>query len=295
MKWFPGMPTIREVTDRTDTGIVLWRGPSAIGNGADVIALATFRSDNRKIGNMAQIWILPASESSLSALQHGRNSAVCGWCELQGRPVRNAQTGRVKMVDRVCYVNVGQAPGQLWRKLRAGGYPEASAHRNDLDLFCGRDVRLGAYGDPAALPIELLESIVDRAANWTGYSHSLFDVARTDAQRAESLARLLMCSTHNSAQTVEARRRGWRYFAAIPSDRLDSPGSLSIIADSVECPAYTHGVQCADCTLCKGTSLKARSVHVIAHAKTGINLSRVVDRSEEQQAQGVAWFAKPVS
>jgi len=84
-----------------------------------------------------------------------------------------------------------------------------------------------------------------------------------------------MCSTHTPAQTREAQRRGWRYFEAVREDQNPT-------LDSIECPHYSHGVQCADCHLCKGGALQARSVHVIAHAKVGLNLGNVQRKQSEQ-------------
>src|SRR6056297_2847329 len=131
---------------RRPIGFEVYRGPSALGGG-DVVGILSLASRNRKTGNMAQLWILPADRSPLDALQAGENHGACGDCPLQG--VYDGGAGR--MTGRVCYVNVGQAPAGVWRAFRAGRYPRYR-RRVDAELLADRSIRLGAYGDPAALP-----------------------------------------------------------------------------------------------------------------------------------------------
>lgn len=242
-------------------GIVVYRGPSELGGG-NVVAIITFRTENRKIGKMAQLWILPDNGlSPLAAVQAGQNQSACGNCALQGQ--WDAILGKVR--NRVCYVNLGQGPRSIHSALSKGRYPAVSLERA-LELIRGLKLRLGAYGDPAALPIDLIEALVSVSSGHTGYSHQLFWI---DRPKAERLAKLVMVSCHNRAQLEEAQRRNWRAFAVVTeSQRAQS-------TDLVECPAYTRGISCEQCLLCRGASLKARSVFVIAHAAVGSNLPAV--------------------
>lgn len=247
-------------------GFILYEGPSEIGLG-DIVCIATLESANIKTGNMVQVWILPKSVDPLEALHTEQNGAACGTCPLQGTwdPVKG------KLVDRVCYVNVGQAPKQVYRSYENGRYPVYD-HNRDSVLLRSREIRIGAYGDPAAVPTELVKYLATIGESWTGYSHQLFTI---DRDRANELAKILMVSCHTKAQDAEAKRRGWRTFTAI--DPRQTPP-----ADSIECPNYTHGVQCADCRLCQGTAKQAKSVFVIAHAKVGANLPNVQAKQGEQ-------------
>jgi len=243
----------------TPQGLVLYRGPSLIGHGNVVAIVVGFRrpSRNSKTGPMLQCYILPDRDSPLAALQGNRNQAACGRCALQGR----YDAARGRMVDRVCYVNVGHAPEGIWSALKRRQYPRycAARHRH---LFAGSDIRIGAYGDPAALPVPLVRWLSAVGRSWTGYSHQLFWI---DQRRAAALSRYLMASCHTPAQHGEALRRGWRAFTVVPHGSAPPDGA-------VECPHYSHGVTCQDCGMCRGTSLAARSVWVRAHAKTGLNL-----------------------
>ena len=251
---------------RPVTGFEVYRGPSALGGG-DVVGIVTLRSENRKTGDMAQLWILPADRSPLDALQAGENHGACGDCPLQG--VFDPAVGR--MSGRVCYVNVGQAPRSVWLKYCAGRYPRYVPNVHG-ELLSGRPIRLGAYGDPAALSVELLEHLASVSSGWTGYSHQLF---RIDRARADRLARLLMVSCHNQAQLDEARRRGWRAFVTVATEHAER-GRLP--AGAVECPAYTRGVSCATCQLCRGTSRKALDVYAIGHGRSAVNLLPIQPR-----------------
>src|SRR5215472_14390217 len=72
--------------------------------------------------------------------------------------------------------------------------PVASGHAAIAAVGHGRAVRLGAYGDPAAIPSYVNESLVSEASGHTAYSHQLdwagatgFDAARMMVS-ADSLA-----------------------------------------------------------------------------------------------------------
>lgn len=247
-------------------GFILYEGPSAIGDG-DVVCIATLESANTKTGDMVQIWILPKDRDPLDALHEGYNDSACGQCPLQG----TWDNDREQMVNRVCYVNIGQAPKQVWHSYQAGNYVRYE-HKQHSFYLRSREIRIGAYGDPAALPTSIVKMLANVGTGWSGYSHQLFWI---DQKRAKALARWLMCSCHTKAQDLEAKRRGWRTFTAISEGQKPPKGSI-------ECPNQTHGVQCIDCQLCQGTSKNAKSVFIPSHGMVGMNLSKV------QELQGAA-------
>jgi len=243
-------------------GFILYEGESAISD-QNIVAIATLHSRNGKTGDMVQVWILPADLSPLEALQNNNNKGACGSCKLQGR--FDNKLG--KMVDRVCYVNVGQAPDTIHKSYKRGLYPvyDPKIHAKYIK---GRKTRLGAYGDPAALPCEILEHLARLSAGHTGYSHQLFDIAKTDRPLADRLSKLVMCSCDDNAQHDIATSYGWRAFT-VKTPNGEAP------TDAIECPYYSHGVQCEDCLLCSGSAVHAKSIYVNAHAKTGQNLPKV--------------------
>jgi hypothetical protein len=165
------MPTIRSTTDikkRSPNGVVLYRGPSLI-NGQPSVCIATglvHKSRNTTTGPFVQTWILADGEDSpLATLRSGGDAAVCGDC-----PHRPLLLPDGRRVLGSCYVNVGQAPLAIWQAYRRGAYPTFRV-RQHLDLLRERLIRLGSYGDPAAVPLAVWDRVCAVAAGWTGYTH----------------------------------------------------------------------------------------------------------------------------
>ena len=122
------------------TGFIFYQGPSVL-DGKPIIGIATLKSKNEKTGNLVQTWILPEGVSPVEAVKTGKDASVCGNC-----PQRQSVGG-------ACYVNVGQAPNNIWNAYKAGNYPVANAFDMET-LLAGRKLRIGSYGDPAAIPFE---------------------------------------------------------------------------------------------------------------------------------------------
>jgi hypothetical protein len=175
--------------------------------------------------------------SPMDALFSGADASVCGTCPLRPQVMPD---GSRKLGP--CYVNVGRGPRAIWNAFRAGTYPEFDPSEH-LELFRGRLVRLGAYGDPAAVPISVWETICRVSKHWTGYTHAW----RTCDP---GYARLCMASV----ETVEARREalslGYRTFRVrLPEQEIEL-GEFS-------CPASEEAGKrrtCAECKACSGAS-----------------------------------------
>lgn len=208
-------------------GALLWRGPSAI-DGAPLIVVATTGTDNRKTGDMIQTWILREDIAPHDAVASGADASICGSCYHRGAPDR----------PRTCYVNVGQASLSVWRAYHRGRY-SADAELPDAP------VRIGAYGDPAAVPISVWWPFVQRG-RWTGYTHRWRECS-------QGYAAFLMASCETAADVRDARARGWRAFSTLQTD------------GAIECPS-ARGVKCADCRLCAGTDhARAPSIWIAPH------------------------------
>ena len=224
------------------SGIVAYEGPSAI-NGAPVVAIITFESTNRKTGPMAQLWILPALTRPTDAIRLGLDDAVCGDCPHRGPMAAHGNE------RRTCYVNAGNAPQVVYRTWRAGGYLHGLDGACDALAWDGAPLRLGAYGDPGALPLHVIDSLCNASGRWTGYTHQWR--ARPD------LRPYCMASVDSSDEADEAAAAGWRYFLVVPKDTTRAP------AGTIWCPS--DKVQCHACRLCAGTSRPARSIAIRAH------------------------------
>jgi hypothetical protein len=217
-------------------GIILYSGPSVI-DGQPIVVIATLKSNNRKTGDMIQIWIIREDIDPVLAITLGEDSSICGDCVHRGDDDR----------PRTCYVNVGQAPLAVYRAYKRGVYK-----RGTMADLPDRPVRMGAYGDPCAVPWEVWEGITDRKV-WTGYTH------QWRQPFAAPFRDVLMASCDSVADMAEAAANGWRAFLVTPANADRPDGTIT-------CPSETHGTQCADCGLCKGAAIpNAPNISIPAH------------------------------
>lgn len=229
-------------------GAILWAGPSQFDGAPIMLVASALRgSRNGKTGNVAQLYIMRADVHPAIASQRGRDSSVCGTCPHQGRMVDGER------VERSCYVNLWRGPASVWRSVQAGLYPaldsEVGAH-----VLAGRVVRIGAYGDPAALPPGVLDELLVGALAVTGYSHAW--------RERPDLRRWCMASADSSAERAEARAAGWRVFRV-------RGAAEPVEAREIACPASAEAgkkTTCASCRACGGLSSRARvDVAIVAH------------------------------
>ena len=196
---------------------------------ADIVVIATLASDNRKTGDMVQVWILAREVSPVVAVKTGTDSLICGDCKHRG----------IDGAKRTCYVNVGQGPNSVWKAWTRGNYPTL-ALADYARVFHGRAIRLGAYGDPAMVPVEIVAELTRVSTRHTGYTHQW--------RNTPALREFVMASVDNTREFDEARALGWRTF------RVSS--TLEARAGEILCPASEEGgkrTQCARCGLCDGS------------------------------------------
>lgn len=228
---------------------ILWEGPSRI-NGAPIVVLATglqSTSANEKTGDMVQTWILLQDEAPNEAVKSGADAGICGGC-----PQRGSGDGS----DRTCYVVTHQAPLSVWRKYKRGGYARVEEGRGLL--VAGRFVRLGSYGDPAAVPAHVWRDLLTHAAGWTGYSH------QWRAPRLRDVMEWCQASCETSADVAHAAALGFGTFRVRP---LTETGALA--AAEMACPASAEEgfrATCAECRACSGSGAGTlRHVAIYAH------------------------------
>ncbi len=196
------------------------------------------RSDNRKTGDMIQVWILVKLVDPVQAIKEGLDRLICGSCVHRGDGTGGG---------RSCYVNVGQAPQGIWRAWKAGNYPLLRS----LEVFTGRKVRFGAYGDPTHIPLPLALAIAGVSSGHTGYTHQW---RKPSLQAWRSI---LMASVDSIAELVIARSMGWSTFRVTPD--LDHHSFEKL------CASERNGTACADCLFCDGSRSGILSIHIPAH------------------------------
>lgn len=215
-------------------GYIIYEGASEI-NGDPIVAIVTLNSSNIKTGNMASMWIMHKDIAPTKASKEGKDEAVCGMC-----PHRHHLGG-------ACYVTLFQAPLQVFKSYKKGNYPKI----DDMNIFEGMNVRFGAYGDPYAIPVDILVNIKSVCKNNTSYTHQW----RTGN---EALKTVSMASTDTIDETKQAHEMGWRTFRVTTDiDKL--------LPNEIVCPNTTHGIKCIDCGLCKGTSSKGKNIVIEVH------------------------------
>ena len=222
---------------------IIYNGPSLL-DGKPIVVIATYSNRNKKTGHVVQTYILRGDLNPFEASKTGEDFSICGNCTMRGEVTTDPQRKQAK--GRRCYVNLGQGVLIVYKSYLRGVYKEGAAR----DMGRGRFVRVGTYGDPAAVPSHVWDELLAEADTWTAYSHQSGwrpDIAMQSADsHADALAHW------------KAGRRTFRVIADL--DHLDK-------AKEALCPASKEAgrrVQCTACKLCKGSSL-AKSIAIVEH------------------------------
>jgi hypothetical protein len=113
-------------------------------------------------------------------------------------------------------------------------------------------VRLGTYGDPAAVPGFIWDSLISRAEGHTAYSHQRY------VNGAAFRPDIMMVSADTLPAARDAWRKGYRTF------RVARDLSDIVPGKEIACPSL-RGVTCQRCGLCGGASVQAKSIVIPAH------------------------------
>lgn len=216
---------------------IFWKGTSQI-NGEPILLILTginSPSQNRKTGPMIQSYILREGILPTEYRKQGAE-AICGDC-----PIKSA-----------CYVG-----SYYLNQIYDGTHREVT--KFPLTLLKGRVLRLGAYGDPAAVPYEVWKRLIKWTSGWTGYTHQWkYCDSRFKA--------LCLASVENESLMREAWNSGWKTYRI----GLESESPTS---EEMSCPYYIFRhkpkLQCLQCQLCRGDSLpEKKGIFVTVHGTT---------------------------
>ena len=216
-----------------EKGYVLYKGPSRI-DGETIVAILTLQSTNIKTGNMAQLWIMREDTPPHIAKKQGKDISVCGECPIKDN----------------CYVVLFQGPLSVYNAYKRGTYNSIDFVYEYKRYLKDLSIRFGAYGDPAALPIWLINAITQNCKDFTGYTHSW--------KRFPGLSKYFMASVESIALKDKAKKLGFRTFRVIPKSGGD------LLNKEIVCPAENKGKQCLDCLLCNGAK-QAVDITITAH------------------------------
>lgn len=230
-------------------GRVIYRGISRIDQKTPIKVILTGLtgkgSANPKTGAMLQTWILIDDDVKPHMhVKEGTDHAICGDCPFAG--------------GRGCYVTAFHAPNGTHRCDTIGkGYDEVGLD-GLAKLAAGRKVRIGSYGDPAAVPAEVWRELIRDAVTTTGYTHQWRNPDNAD------YAVFCMASVETAVQIEEAAALGFRTFRV--TDGVDILSGIEAL-----CPASEEGgrkTTCLDCGLCEGNTKAARNISIPAHGAT---------------------------
>lgn len=224
---------------------VLYCGPSMLDSTVDVVAVVSGfvkASSNGKTKDVLQVSYFRADMHPQDAINTGGDRALCGDCpftKIGGKGVR------------LCYVRMQPIFGQ-YRKFSKGGYEALPT----MDLLNGWKVRLGAYGDPACIPLEISHNIVSRALHVKAYTHSW--------ERFPELSSFCMASVESEADFKRASKLGFRCF------RVRSEFDDSLLKREILCMNTQRGLNCEDCPFCEGTKKRSMHIAVTVHGPSRI-------------------------
>ena len=227
---------------RGQGGAVVYEGPSLLDGGSPVAVILTWQTANEKTGPMVQAWILRTDVPPTEALKSGDDKAICGSCERRGKS---------------CYVQVQNAPTSVYKTLPH--YPRLSLG-DAAKRLSGQRLRIGAYGDPAAVPASVWTALTRHVVGHTGYTHS----------PNAALRKLVMASADSPEAAARWQAKGFRTFRVrrVAKDGTAEP----LLAGEIACPASSEAgkkTACAYCGLCngkRGTTDKRKNIAIIDHA-----------------------------
>lgn len=227
-------------------GYIIDRGLSPI-DGQPYVAILTLESNNRKTGNMAQVWILCEDINPVEAVQTGKDVTICGDC-----PHRRKWVEDVQAYVRSCYVNVDQGPNSIWKAYKRGAYVDSTAW--DLKQYAKivgkRRIRWGAYGDPSVIKPGIVNALSAYAMGHTGYTH------QWRKEFAQPFKGIFQASCDGFNDYLDATAHGWKTFTVVHKN--------ASINYAKQCPATVENsvAQCLTCKLCDGAK---SDVFVHAH------------------------------
>ena len=234
-------------------GYILFEGKSEL-DGKDIVMIATgFEkgSKNSKTGSMIQTWILCKDIDPREANKLGLDYSICGDCKLRGTAV-DASSDRKLAKDRACYVAIYQAPLNVWKTYKKGGYTRVRGHKDVAELGLDETIRLGSYGDPSAIPSYVWDSLLAKSKGRTGYTHQSVN------QRYD----LCMKSADSLDEALDSWSNGIRTFRVIDSV------SAMVKGKEILCPASEEAgrrTTCDSCKLCSGSDINAKSIAIVGH------------------------------
>jgi len=258
-------------------GLILWQGKSLIDN-SPVVVIATGifgKSENRKTGQVVQTYILKTDMDPIVSRRLGLDKSNCGDCKHKEK--------------QTCYVNLCHGPLPIFKAFHNGSYREFVS--GDEQYFANKSIRLGSFGDPAAVPFEVWEKLCSfsgkKFKNFVGYTHQW----KTCDQRLSNFCMASVDSIDNYSKEYElAKEMGWRTFRVYGTLDKDVNFSDKLNKNEIICPASEQGGKktiCENCGLCSGNNIKAKDIMIPFHGDSPATGSNWKLRSYVKMMQAI--------
>jgi hypothetical protein len=130
-------------------------------------------------------------------------------------------------------------PRVVWDAFTRGVYPDVTLAKA-RKLLARKRCRIGADGDPGAVPIKVWQTALAQVDELTGYTHLW--------REYPALADFCMASCDSDVDRMVAKAMGFRTYRVRPKGEPKAAGEG-------HCPAAAEmgkAVQCAYCLLCGG-------------------------------------------
>ena len=250
----------------------------------DIVCIATGNSSNKKTGDEVQTWVLYKHEPPHVAIDTGKDSIICGDCKHRGKVLsfkdalkyanilsnvkkkallKRIDTKREKgfnsiNVDRKCYVTTWQAPLSIYKAWKRGNYPTLTPKQAQKRLAY-KKVRLGSYGDPVHVPLEVWNTMLKFTLGTTGYTHQWKNLEYI------GYSKYLMASVDTSEEMFQANVLGYRTFRVRKKNEEVQPNEVGCLSDR-NARGTKKLVPCVDCMMCSGlTSKVTKDISIIQH------------------------------
>jgi len=209
----------------------------------NIVIIITFKSGNKKTGDMAQIWIMRSDINPVEAIKQNIDDIICFEC--------------IHRLNRTCYINPGQAPLKVYEAYKKGLYEPLNLERLSHELRY-KTVRFGAYGEPVLIPIDIVKHIIKSSMSYTGYTQ------QWNNPKYKQYRDIFMASIESNKQLKQTKKLGIRSYR-VTNNQND------IKSNEIICPNVTKGITCNLCTLCdnQGKHKNAKSIVVPVHGTKG--------------------------
>ena len=127
------------------------------------------------------------------------------------------------------------------------------------EFLKGLRVRVGAAGDPAAIPSSVWSQLLSSCENYTGYTH------QWSTPIFQDLSKFFVASVDNARENEKARALGWSTFFVTDNEKEAKEQGVRCLASTDKKDSHGLPMTCSTCMLCNGKSTKQKTITEVLH------------------------------